>query len=316
MRQYIIRRLFQAIPLLVGISLVTFIVIHLAPGDPASLLIDPQASPEDFARIRAVYGLDKPIPVQYALWFGRMIRGDWGRSFIDRQLVWTKIWQRVPITLTISVITFFISLLVAIPVGVVSALRQYSVLDYVGTVFSFIGLCLPNFWFGLMLMLLFAIKLGWLPSHGIATYGTAFDLWDRARHLIMPVIVLGYGGAMAAYMRHTRSSLLEVIRQDFIRTARAKGLAERVVIFKHAIRNALLPLITLFGLALPGFLSGAVITEQLFAIPGMGQLAIQSVFNRDYNVLMAITMLSATMVVVGNLVADIMYAWVDPRIRY
>ncbi|MEW6524903.1 MAG: ABC transporter permease [Bacillota bacterium] len=316
MTKYLARRLLQAVPLLLGITMITFLVVHLAPGGPAQVMISPDASPADIARIERALGLDRPIHVQYVMWMGRMLRGDFGRSFNDGQLVTTKIAERLPNTLMLTLVSFTVALALAIPIGIVSAVRQYSALDKVSTVVALIGVSLPAFWFGLMLMLLFSVQLRWLPSHGLSTYGSGFILGDRIKHLILPVTVLAYGGNLAAYMRYTRSSMLEVIRQDYVRTARSKGVAERVVIYKHALKNALIPLITMFGLSLPGFFSGALITENLFAIPGIGRLALQSVFTRDYNVIMAINLMVATLVVVGNLLADILYAVVDPRIRY
>ncbi len=316
MQKYIIRRLFQAVPLLIGITMISFFIIHLAPGGPAHVMISPEASPADIARIERALGLDRPIHVQYLMWVGRLLKGDFGRSFLDGQEVAVKIRERLPNTLMLTVVSFTLALCLAIPVGILSAVRQYSLLDNVATFIAFIGVSLPAFWFGLMLMLVFSVHFKLLPSHGLSTYGMAFNLWDRIRHLIMPVTVLGYSGTVALYMRHTRSSMLEVIRQDYVRTARSKGLSERVVIYKHALRNALIPIITMFGLSLPGFFSGALITENLFAIPGIGRLALQSVFTRDYNVIMAINLIAASLVVAGNLVADILYATVDPRIRY
>ena len=315
MRKYVIRRLLQALPVLFGITLISFTIIHLAPGDPAALLIDPAASAEDVLRIRAALGLDQPIYVQYVKWLGHVLRGDLGRSFLDGQPVLQKIMEVIPNTLQLTFIAFLLSLTVGIVVGVISATRRYSLIDHLSTVFAFIGISLPNFWFGLMLMLLFSVTLRWLPSHGMHTYGIQPNFFDTSQHMIMPALVLGLEG-IAGISRYMRSSLLEVIRQDYIRTARAKGLAERVVIYKHAIKNALLPVITILGLSLPGLVSGAFIVESLFAWPGMGRLGVQSVFTRDYPTIMGINLMASTLTVMFNLLADLAYAMADPRIKY
>ncbi|MCL6450821.1 MAG: ABC transporter permease [Acetobacteraceae bacterium] len=315
MRRYVIRRLLQALPLLVGISIVTFCIIQLAPGDPATLMINPEASLEDVRRLKIALGLDKPVYVQYWRWISRVLRGDLGTSFIDGYPVAAKMLQRIPTTLQLVGLALLVQVSLAIPVGIICATRQYSVFDYAASSFAFLGISLPNFWFGLMLMLLFSVYLGILPSHGLSTYGVGFNLGDRLRHLAMPVLVMGLTG-MASFTRYTRSSLLEVVRQDYIRTARAKGLSERVVIYKHALRNSLIPVVTLLGLSLPTLFGGSLIVESLFAIPGMARLAVQAVFQRDYPVIMAVNMMAATMVVAGNLLADIAYALVDPRIKY
>ena len=316
MTGYLLRRLLQAIPLLLGISIITFLIVHLAPGGPTDILVSPDTSPADLARVERALGLDRPLPVQYAMWLGRMVSGDMGRSYLTGREVSVKIFERLPNTLLLSVTAFVVAIIFAIPIGIVSAVRQYSPLDHTATTVSLIGVSLPNFWFGMLLLIVFNVQLGWFPSHGLYTYGAAFSLLDRIRHLVLPVTVLAYGGTLALFMRHTRSSMLEVVRQDYIRTARSKGLSERVVIYRHALKNALIPLITLLGLSLPMFFSGALITENIFAIPGIGRLAVQSVFTRDYNVIMGINIIAAMLVIMGNLLADILYAVVDPRIRY
>lgn len=315
MRKYAIRRILQALPVLFGITLISFTIIHLAPGDPAALLIDPEASTEDVLRIRAALGLDQPIYVQYVKWLGNLLRGDLGRSFLDGQPVLQKILEVLPNTIQLTLTAFVLSLTLGIIIGVISATRRYSVVDHVSTVFAFFGISMPNFWFGLMLILIFSLQLRWLPSHGMHTLGVKPNFLDTASHMVLPVMVLGLEG-LASISRYMRSSLLEVIRQDYIRTARAKGLAERVVIYKHAIKNALLPVITILGLSLPGLVGGAFIIETLFAWPGMGRLGVQSVFTRDYPTIMGINLMASTLTVLFNLLADLAYALADPRIKY
>lgn len=315
MQRYFIRRMVQAVPLLLGISIIVFLIISLAPGDPVTIMVDPQATADDILRQKIALGLDKPIPVRYWRWISRVGRGDFGSSFIDGFPVLEKINARIPTTLQLIGIAMLVQVMIAIPIGIISATRQYSLFDYTASVAAFFGISLPNFWFGMMLMLLFCVRLGILPSHGLSTYGLPFSLADRLKHLVLPVSVIGLIG-VARFARFTRSSLLEVIRQDYVRTARSKGLSERIVIYKHSLRNALIPVVTLLGLSLPQLVGGAVVTEQMFAIPGIGRLAVQAVFQRDYPVIMAVNMISAVMVVAGNLLADLTYAIVDPRIKY
>lgn len=315
MRAYIIKRLISSFPLLIGITIISYAVMALAPGDPTSILMDPKVKPEDMERIKHNLGLDKPWYVQYFFWFSRLCRGDFGNSFIDGRPVLIIVLERIPNTLLLMSSSFFLILILAIPIGIFQSIRQYSLLDYILTVISFIGISLPNFWLGLMLILLFALKLGWLPSGGMYSLDFGFSLLDRIKHLILPAITLSVGG-IASWSRYQRSSMLEVLRQDYIRTARAKGLKERVVIYKHALRNALIPIITLLGLSLPDLFGGAYITEIIFAWPGMGRLGVQAVFQRDYPVIMGTLLISSILIILGNLLADVIYAYVDPRIRY
>jgi len=314
-QRYIVRRLVQAVPLLIGITMVSFLIIHLAPGDPVLTLVDPNASVAEMERVRTMMGLDKPIHVQYWRWFTGILRGDFGRSFTDGRQVLTKIGERIPATLELSILALLLSLVVAIPAGVLSAVRQYSIFDYSATVGAFLGVAIPNFWFGMLCILLFSVYLGWLPSYGRMTLVGPTSLLDRIEHLVMPVIVLGLSST-ATLTRYMRSSMLEVVRQDYVRTARAKGLAERVVVYRHALRNALIPVVTILGLTVPALLGGALITEQVFAWPGMGRLTIQAVFRRDYPVVMGVNLMAAFLVVAGNFLADISYALIDPRVRY
>jgi peptide/nickel transport system permease protein len=323
MLAYIFRRLLSTIPLLVGITIISFTVIHLAPGEPTDLIADMNAevTAESRQRLRELYGLDKPMYVQYWDWFSRLMRLDFGYSFSpDGRPVLTKIVERLPITVLINILSMVLIVAVALPIGVLSAARQYSLFDKSTTVFVFIGFATPAFWLALLLMILFGVKLDWLPISGIHSLNykqlSAWGaFWDSAKHLILPVFVSAFGG-LAGLSRYTRANMLEVIRQDYITTARAKGLSERVVIYKHALRNALLPVITLLGLSVPGLIGGSVIFETIFAIPGMGQLFYQSVMSRDYPVIMGILVLGAVFTLLGNLLADISYSIADPRIKY
>jgi peptide/nickel transport system permease protein len=320
---YALRRLLLTIPLLLGITFLSFLVIHLAPGEPTDLQTGDQGSQSDAqARqmLREVYGLDKPLPVQYWNWLTRVVRLDFGRSFAqDGRPVLDKIGERMPITLLLNVIELLIIIALAVPIGVLSATRQYSLFDKVTTVFVFVGFATPDFWLALLLMILFGIQLGWLPISSLRSANWEYlsfwkQQWDFVSHLILPVVVATFGG-LAGLSRYMRQSMLEVVRQDYIQSARAKGLSERAVIRKHALRNALLPIVTILALSLPGLIGGSVIVESIFAIPGMGQLMVQSVFARDYPVIMGNLVIVATLTLLANLVADICYGLVDPRIR-
>ncbi|MBM3301326.1 MAG: ABC transporter permease [Deltaproteobacteria bacterium] len=319
---YILKRLLLMIPVLLGITIISFGVMKLAPGDPTSLLTDlnPNINKEAIERIRAHYGLDQPWYVQYLKWLKNMAMLDFGRSFApDNRPVLDKILERIPLTLLINVCSIILIMGVAVPLGVMSAVKQDSLFDKGTTVFVFIGFAVPTFWLALLLMILFGVKLGWLPISGFRSLNYAGltltqQILDVAEHLILPVFVSAFGG-LAGMSRYMRSNMLEVIRQDYITTARAKGLDERRVIFKHALRNALLPVITLLGLSVPGLIGGSVIFETIFAIPGMGQLFYQAVMMRDYPTVMGILVIGAVLTLFGNLLADIMYSWADPRIR-
>jgi len=319
---YLLKRLLAMIPLLIGITLISFLVIQLAPGSPVDLQteMNPKASPEARARLEKLYGLDKPLHVQYFLWLSRMLRLDFGRSFsTDARPVADKILERLPITILINVLSLALILAAAVPIGIVSAVRPNSLFDKSTTVFVFIGFATPTFWLALLCMMFFGVHLGWLPISGISSYnadqmGDLAWLWDRTRHLILPVLISAFGG-LAGFSRYMRFNMLEVIGQDYITTARAKGLSEMRVILKHALRNALMPVITILGLSVPGLIGGSVIFESIFAIPGMGQLFYQSVMARDYPVIMGALVIGAVLTLVGNLLADVSYALVDPRIR-
>ncbi|MBP2241166.1 peptide/nickel transport system permease protein [Cytobacillus eiseniae] len=316
MVSYIIRRTLMAIPLLLGITILSFAIIKAAPGGPVSMLMDPSMKPSDREKFEEKYGLNEPVHIQYFKWLGNMAQGDFGNSLIKRGVpVSELIMNRLPNTLLLMLVSTILAAIVAIPFGIYSAMRPYTKIDYTVTVGSFLGVATPNFWFGLMLIMVLSVNLGWFPTGGVSTLNAPFSLWDRIHHLILPAFVLATAD-MAALTRYTRSSMLDVLKQDYIRTAMSKGFMEKKVVLKHGLRNGMIPIITLFGLMLPSFIGGAAITEKIFAWPGIGSLFIDSAFQRDYPVIMALTVVSAILVVVGNLLADIMYAIFDPRIEY
>lgn len=319
MSKYLLRRLLISVPILFGISIVTFLMVNLAPGDPVSALIDPetaaQLGPEWYELQRARLGLDAPIPIRYVRWISEIVQGNFGFSTFDRLPVLDKIVDRIWPTLYLMITVQVISLVIAIPVGIISALKQYSFIDYVVTVLGFAAISIPSFFLALGGIYIFALQLKWLPVANMRTLGQEPSFGDYVLHLILPATVLGLAHA-APLIRYVRSSMLEVIRQDYVRVARAKGLGEWAVIMSHAARNALIPLITVIALSLPSILGGTVIIETIFAWPGMGQLAISAVRNRDYPMIMALNMIIATLILLSNLLADILYATVDPRIKY
>jgi len=310
------------LPLLLGITLISFMVIHLAPGEPTDLqtAMNPKASAQLQQRLRTEYGLDKPILVQYGEWVSRLARFDFGNSFSqDRRPVIDKIRERLPITILINVLSIALILVVSIPIGILSATKRNSLFDRLTTIFVFIGFAAPSFWLALLLMDYLGVHLGLLPVAGIKSLGFEYLGWggkvmDILRHLMLPVFISAFGG-LAGFSRYVRSNMLEVVRQDYILTARAKGLSERSVIYKHALRNALLPVITILGLSVPGLIGGSVIFETIFAIPGMGKLFYDGVMMRDYPLIMGILVIGAILTLIGNLLADISYALADPRIR-
>jgi peptide/nickel transport system permease protein len=323
MSTYLIKRILMLIPLMIGITLISFSVIHLAPGEPVEMQVamNPKVSKESRERLRKYYGLDKPLAEQYFTWVGKLARLDLGRSFSsDSRPVLEKIKERLPVTLSLNIIALLLEFGLAIPIGIIAATHRDTWLDKGLTIFVFVGFAVPTFWLALLLMYFFGVKLNWLPISGLHTlgsdsYGTLRYLWDMAKHLIMPIMVASFG-SLAGLSRYMRSSMLNVIEQDYITTARAKGLPERVVIYKHALRNALLPLITLLGFSIPGLIGGSVIFESIYSIPGMGQLFYQSVMSRDYPVVMGILVIGAFLTLIGNLLADVCYAMADPRIRH
>jgi peptide/nickel transport system permease protein len=318
MSKYLIRRSLISIPVLVGISLILFTILALAPGDPFEELATNANVPAEVRQnLRAKFGLDDPVPVRYARWFTSMLRGDWGFSFVSRVSVDTLILQRLPTTIIVLGAAQLLGILVALPIGTLSAMRPYSVFDQVATTFAFIGFSLPTFFTGLLFILFFSIYLDWLPFiYRTDISGTGLSwYWQHVRQAIMPVAVLGlFQGA--SLTRFVRSAVLDVIQLDYINTARAKGLSEKTTIVKHAVRNALIPVVTLVALQVPAIFTGAVITEQIFRVPGVGSLLISSILANDTPVIMAITFVFSCLVVLFNLIADLLYGWLDPRISY
>ena len=320
---YVIRRLFQAIPLLLFISVIIFAMLRLTPGGPlARFENDPTISQEDLNRIRADMGLDDPLPVQYGRWLAALLKGDLGDSYSAHRPVSEMIAERLPNTLKLMSVAFIVTLLIAIPVGVLSAVKKYSWFDHAVTTFAFAGQSVPIFWFGLILILIFYSTLEnpftggpLFPSGGINSLDKEGDFWDGLWHMILPVAMLSLAW-VSWYTRFLRGSMLEVIHLDYVRTARAKGMGERRVIGRHALINALIPLITLVALDLPALFAGAVFTETIFSWPGMGRLFYQSALRRDYPVLMAVIIITAVLIILSNLIADIFYGYLDPRIRY
>lgn len=315
MLNYAIRRIAGAVPLLILVSFLSFGIVVSLPGDYLDLLAAPTMSGDVLAAQRAELGLDRPIPVQYAAWMKQVIQGNLGASVATGRPALDLISQRIGPTVTLMGSAMLVSLAIAIPIGVISAIRANGFIDHLATLIAYLGVSVPTFFSGLAFIYIFAVHFQVLPSGLMETPGSEFNLGNRLRHLVLPVAVLGFQGA-AIYTRYMRSSMLEVLRQDYIRTAHAKGLTARRVNLRHAFRNALVSVITLLGLALPSLLSGAVITEQVFSWPGIGRLLVDSVNGRDYPVVLDITMMVAVLVVVGNLLADLAYSIVDPRVRY
>lgn len=318
MHKYLLRRFLITIPTLIGISLVLFTVLAMAPGDPfEELALNPNIPAEVRLNLRQQFGLDDPIPVRYVRWFTSMLRGDWGYSFASRVDVDRLILQRLPTTLFVLGTAYGLALLIALPVGVISAVRPYSLFDQIATTLAFVGHSLPTFFTGLLFILLFSLYLDWLPFIYSTTIEASGIRWvlEHLRQAAMPIAVLGLFEA-ASLTRFIRASILDVIHQDFVTTARAKGLTERRTVLWHVLRNALIPVVTIVALQLPGIFTGAVITEQIFRVPGIGSLLITAIQSTDTPVVMAITFVYAMLVVVFNLVADIIYGFLDPRITY
>lgn len=321
-----IKRLVTFLLSLFVVSLLSFALLEFSPGGPMARYVEnPKMSQADRARIAERFGLDKPASVRYFIWLRNTAQGDLGTSFMTGRPVLTEILERLPATFKLMSVSFFMTIIIAIPIGIYSATHRNSLLDRLGAIGCFLGFSLPAFWFGFLMIYVFSVWLSWLPAGGMTT--PLFDpsgyplmtrpfiiLWEHIRYLLMPAIVLSLSN-IAIWSRHMRSSMLDVINQNYIRTARAKGVSERKVIYKHAMRNALMPLVTLMGLDLPSFFTGAVITEQLFAWPGMGRLFISAAGNRDYQVLMGIVMITAGLVLLGNLLADLLYGFLDPRVK-
>lgn len=318
MSQYLIRRLLVALPSLLGISIVLFTVLALAPGDPfEELATNPNIPPEVRANLREQFGLDDPVWERYVRWLVAMLNGDWGFSFVSRVDVDELILQRLPATLIIIGLSQVLALAIALPVGVIAATRPYSVFDQIANTFAFIGFSLPTFFTGILFILIFSIHLDWLPfvyRSDVEATGLVW-LWEHFKQSIMPITVLGlFQGA--SWTRFVRSAVLDVIRLDYVTTARSKGLRERVVVVKHVVRNALIPVVTLVALQMPVVFGGAIVTEQIFRIPGIGSLLIAAILANDTPVIMAVTFVFACLVILFNLIADLLYGWLDPRISY
>lgn len=319
MATYVLRRLLQAIPILLGISVVVFAIVYLAPGDPTARFRTPRVSPEQIQALIRAYGLDRPLVEQYVKWVTTFVQvwkpEAWGYSFLDGQPVIGTIIQRAPATLLLMGTSLIVTIVVAIPIGVIAAVKQYSWVDKIITTLATIGYAMPSFLLGLYILYIGGVYLHLLPLFGMQSLGKKGDWGDIAWHLIMPVTSLALQG-IAAWSRYMRASMLDVMHQDFVRTARAKGLPGSRVISKHVLRNALIPIVTLLGLTIPTLIAGAAITETIFSWPGLGSTFVNAVGNRDYPMVMALTMLGGATVVLGNLLADVLYGVVDPRIKY
>ncbi|MFI4997136.1 MAG: ABC transporter permease [Hyphomicrobiales bacterium] len=318
MGRYLLRRLLIAVPSLLGISIVLFTVLALAPGDPfGELVSNPNIPPEVAESLRAKFGMNDPVLVRYMHWLTAMLQGDWGFSFVSRVNVDTLILQRLPATLFVIGLSQVLALMIALPVGIYAATKPYSLFDQVASTFAFIGFSLPTFFTGLLLILVFSIRLDWLPfvfRSDLNATGWRW-LWEEFRQSIMPIAVLGLFQA-ASWTRYVRSAVLDVIRLDYVTTARAKGLREPAVVLKHVVRNALIPVVTLVALQVPAIFGGAIVTEQIFRVPGIGSLLISAILANDTPVIMSVTFVFACLVILFNLIADILYGWLDPRIAY
>jgi len=315
MLKFIFRRFLQAIPLIIGVSIIGFGLMHLAPGGPLAVYtLNPTIQAQDIERIKVALGLDQPVHIQYLKWAAGMFSGTWGHTFFGGRPVLDVIVERVPATFVLMLSALSLAILIGTAIGMLGAVKRYSLFDYLATTGALFALSFPTFWFGLMAIYMFAVRLRWLPSGGMFELGSEGDPLDLVRHLILPTLVLALV-LVATWSRYARSSFLEVIHQDYIRTARAKGLVERDVMLKHAFPNAVVPLIALFGIQLPTLFSGALVTETIFGWPGMGRLFVDSLTMKEYPVLMGMMMFTALFVIVGNLAADIGIAMVDPRVR-
>lgn len=326
MYKYIIRRILNLIPIFFGVSLIVFLIVHLAPGDPVTIMLGEEATEESIERLKRVYGLDQPLHIQYFRWLGNVLQGDMGRSIRQWRPVTELIFERLGATFELAFMSIFIAVMIAIPLGILSAVRQGSWVDFSSLLASLIGISMPNFWLGLMLLTYLGLRFDFFPLFGrdislmqglieFFSRGSLSSIIHALRYLLLPAVALGTASA-ALITRLTRSSMLEVLRQDYIRTARAKGLNERVIIFRHALKNALLPVITVLGLQIGFLLGGAVVTETVFAWPGIGRLIVNSITQRDFPIIQAGTLFLAVLFSVVNLLVDISYGYLNPKIRY
>ncbi len=313
MGSYILRRLLSMIPVLFIVSLIVFSLLHLTPGDPALSMLGEEATPESIAALRGELGLDEPLPVQYVKWASAVLQGDLGRSIRSNQPVSEAILQRLPITIELAILSVVISMIIAIPVGIIAAMRRNSPVDTASTTVALLGVSLPNFFLAILLIFLFSVRLGWLSPIGYTPF--VDDPVDNLKRMIMPAITLGTA-LSAIVMRMTRSSLLEVLDQDYVRTARAKGLREARVVRVHALKNAMVPVVTVVGLQIGGLLGGTIITETIFVLPGIGRLLVDSIFQRDFPLVQGVVLFAALAFLFTNLAVDLLYAYIDPRIRY
>lgn len=313
MSQFIIRRLIHAIFIIWGCATLVFFLLRAIPGDPVLVMLGQEYTPEAAAQMRKNLGLDQPMYIQYVKWFGNVLQGDLGRSIATDEPVTRTIASGMPKTLSITAFALVIGLLIAIPMGTLAALKRDSIFDYLASVSTFVGISLPTFWFGIVFILIFAVKLGWLPALGYVPLSEGF--WPWLKHLILPSLAAGIGEA-AILMRFVRAGLLEVLSADYVRTARSKGLREQTVVMRHAMRNALIPVVTVTGLSIGGLLSGLVITETVFSIRGIGRILINAIFDKDYPIVQGVILLVALILVTMNLIVDVVYTFLDPRIRY
>ena len=319
MKKYVFKRLIQTIPVLIGISIIVFVLVKLQPGDPFSSMMDPNVSKEMQEKMLQELGYNDPIIIQYFKWLLRVLQGDFGYSIQFKQPVLSVIFSRLGNTAILSLCSMIISILIAIPCGVISATKQFTKTDYIVTVFAFMGLSIPSFFFGMLLIKVFSVDLGWLPISGMVSTGVALSgfayAFDIAKHMLLPMVVLALMNT-ASLMRYTRSDMIEVLKTDYIRTARSKGVRKRSIIYQHALKNELLPLITVVTMQIPSLLSGALLTETIFVWPGIGRLNYNAVMSRDYPLIMGIVMMVAVISLFTNLLADILYAVVDKRVKF
>ena len=314
MAQYLIRRVIHAVFIIWGCATLVFFLLRLIPGDPVIQMLGPEYTPEAADALERRLGLDEPVYVQYGKWFGNVLTGDLGHSIATGETVTGAIQTGLPKTLSIALVSFLIAVLIALPAGIIAALKRNSAIDYAASVVAFVGVSMPSFWLGIVLILIFAVRLNWLPAIGYAEIGEE-GVWAWFQHLLLPSVAIGVGYA-AILMRFVRSGLLEVLGSDYVRTARAKGLAERPVMVRHALRNALIPVVTIMGIQLALLLSGAVVIEIVFSIRGIGRILVGAIFDKDYPMVQGVILLVAVIFVLANLVVDVVYTFLDPRIQY